>query len=147
MSSYEEYAQLFEGLAVEERLALFRSITSKGVKVLGDGREECVYKFKSGKREYKHRTLFVYEVYGRKCKLCGYGLSEANLTADHIIPRGNGGGWRDDRVTNLWPAHSACNVRRGSRRIADGESCEFCGHDVVIKSGDDRECFRCNCRS
>lgn len=140
-----DYTEMFKGLGVEVRLDLYRPLTTKGVKVFRDGREECVYKSTSGRMEYQNRTWFVFQVYDRKCKLCGRDLPQSALTADHIQPRGNGGGWRDDRVSNLWPAHYFCNSRRGSRRIYEGGHCPACRHDVVVGLID-HECFHCGSR-
>jgi 5-methylcytosine-specific restriction endonuclease McrA len=44
---------------------------------------------------------------GRTCHLCG--RPGAN-SADHIVPRSKGGG---NLLTNLEPAHRACNRDRG----------------------------------
>lgn len=137
-----DYTEEFAGLTVAERLALYRPLTTKGVKVFRDDREECICKSSSGRREYQNRTWFVFQVYDRKCRLCGRDLLASALTADHIQPRGNGGGWRDDRISNLWPAHYFCNGRRGSRRIYEGGSCPSCRHDVVVGLIY-HECFRC----
>lgn len=50
------------------------------------------------------------DTYGRVCWLCG--LPGAN-TADHIIPRSQGGAVYD--LLNLGPAHKKCNESRGNR--------------------------------
>lgn len=51
--------------------------------------------------------------YGTRCHLCG--LDGAD-TADHLIPRSEGG---TDDLENLRPAHQACNSARGARALAD----------------------------
>ena len=51
------------------------------------------------------------------CYLCGKPIySYWDFEPDHIIPRGMGGGTRDDSPSNLQPAHSWCNSEKGSKR-------------------------------
>ena len=51
------------------------------------------------------------------CALCQEPiLSFEDFEPDHIIPRGMGGGSRDDRPANLQPSHRWCNREKGSKR-------------------------------
>jgi hypothetical protein len=54
------------------------------------------------------RTRATLTLRGRTCWLCG---EPGATTADHRVPRSRGG---DDELTNLMPAHRACNGRRGN---------------------------------
>lgn len=132
-----EFPEMFTGLTVEQRLALYEP--QGKFDRLGD-REVC-----KSRIEYKARLLFVYYVYDCKCRLCGFDLALGELTADHIEPRSMGGGSRDDSVGNLWPSHFRCNGRKGSRRVHTGQSCPFCKYDVVIGLLF-HECFHCGSR-
>ena len=54
----------------------------------------------------------------RVCGICGRTIFfRADMELDHIIPRGMGGGTRDDRPENLQLSHRLCNREKGSRRI------------------------------
>jgi hypothetical protein len=51
-----------------------------------------------------------------RCHLCqGRIHTPLAYEPDHLIPRGHGGGTRDDRF--IRPAHSTCNRERGSKRL------------------------------
>lgn len=60
-------------------------------------------------QDYTRRTL---EVYGDVCIICGRPGSD---TADHVIPRVEGGAVYD--LDNLGPAHGRCNSSRGRRQL------------------------------
>lgn len=134
-----ELQQRFEGLTVDERLVLFEPLYPQAVSLKKGGRQLCA-KTEKGRKEYRHRTEFVWEVYDRKCVLCGSGVSLEQVTLDHRAGRGMGGSNRDERINKVLPAHAVCNARKGSCRIAEGEICSCCGHDIVIVS---LPCFRC----
>jgi len=141
----ESLEQQFRGLSIEQRLALYEPLYPSAVELKKGSRQICKNTPK-GWTEYRRRRNFVWEVYDRKCWLCGQPVSSEEVTADHRDPRGMGGGSRDDRVEAIRPCHGECNTRRGSRRIAGGESCPYCEHGVVVGGKKDRECFRCNAK-
>lgn len=140
-----DFTEQFRGLAVADRLALYRPLRPDGVKQTRDGREICDRGYRAGDVEYRHRLVFVFQVYDCVCQLCGFSVSWSECTADHITPRGSGGAWREDNVLNLWPAHGICNTRRGSRRIMPGRSCAYCKYKVVVGLIH-CECFHCGSR-
>jgi hypothetical protein len=93
-----------------------------------DGREVCQITSKLGMDEYMRRKRVMWERQGRMCCLYGHladcpgRLNWADTTFDHEVPRGHGGGARDDRieVDGKWmngAAHWRCNDAKGSRRI------------------------------
>lgn len=93
-----------------------------------DGYREVCEDNSLGKAEYWRRTLEVWRRNDHRCALvCGKTIPpyKGMLTADHIIPRGNGGMNRDDRVegingskhTAIQPACMQCNGERGSKRL------------------------------
>ena len=49
--------------------------------------------------------------YGDRCHLCG---TRGATTADHLVPRSKGG---TDQLSNLRPAHGACNYSRGNASL------------------------------
>lgn len=52
------------------------------------------------------------------CCDCGKPFTDmAEVTPEHLTPRGIGAAWRDDHEDNIGAAHSWCNVEKGSRRI------------------------------
>lgn len=75
-----------------------------------------------GGRKAQQWVAKVLAEYGTICWLCG--LPGAN-SADHVIPRDNGGAVYD--MANLAPSHRSCNYARG-KRPAGGA-----GH--IIESG------------
>jgi 5-methylcytosine-specific restriction endonuclease McrA len=87
-----------------------------GVKVLRDGREVCNLKTEAGRREYAIRRAAAWAMRFGFCAICEKPVPLEEATVDHILPRGMGGGKRDDRLGNLQPAHWKCNVQKGSRR-------------------------------
>lgn len=72
-------------------------------------------------QQYVAATL---ELYGRVCILCG--LPGAN-SADHIIPRSEGGAVYD--LNNLGPAHRGCNYSRQAKPLRTA--------DIPIENGMD----------
>lgn len=55
-----------------------------------------------------------------QCALCGGYMTSESVTWDHIIPRGMGGGTRDDGEHNIQAVHGRCNSLKGSRRLPKG---------------------------
>jgi len=139
---YSELQERFEGLSISARLLLYEPLHPEAV-WKSHGREVC-NNSKKGKAEYRNRREFLYEVYDRKCCLCGLGLSIDHLSLDHKDGRGLGGGRRNDNLSTTLPVHLMCNGRKGSRRIVDGEVCITCGHGFIVGGKTQRECFRCN---
>lgn len=80
-----------------------------------DGRERCT-KSVRGRNEYAKRGAEAWERDGGICGICDQPVGFAEFTIDHVVPRGLGGGTRDDRVENLQPAHFCCNSEKGSKR-------------------------------
>ncbi len=88
------------------------------IKTLGDGRQKLNLKTAAGKREYKARLALAWTKQKGRCALCGLPVALEEATNDHRVPRGLGGGSRDDRIENLQAAHLLCNSAKGSKRIA-----------------------------
>lgn len=95
------------------------------VKVHRCGREVC-QDTAEGNREYKRRTMEMRTRQRNICPVCTRFMHEDDTTFDHEIPRGHGGGSRDDRIWivdeegNMMPrnfaTHGWCNSERGSKR-------------------------------
>jgi len=136
----EDFTEIFEGLNLDQRLALYVTKWPEGVKVYRSGREKCL-NTTQGRAEYARRRKFIWQAYGEVCRLCGRHLDLDCCSNDHKTPRGAGGGFRDDRVGNLMPACLRCNGYRGSRRLGEGP-CRECGYEIVLVD----ECLRCGGR-
>lgn len=117
-----------------------------GVRVLRDGKEQCNLLIKAGRDEYERRKRVMWERQGRMCCLykwiasCPGKLSWAVTTFDHEVPRGHGGGARDDRIEiaikekvlrQNGAAHAYCNCQKGSRRIPYNDAY----NDAVLEHG------------
>lgn len=139
----EDFTEVFKGLTLDQRLALYETRYPDGVKVYRSLREVC-RNTANGRREYARRRMFVWQAYDRICRLCSRPCAEFDVTIDHRDPRGMGGSGRDDRPGTgaIWPAHLICNGDRGSRRIAFGEECPECSWAVVLVDG----CLKCGAR-
>jgi hypothetical protein len=106
------------------------------VRVFRGGREACNMLTKEGRDIYRQRVRYMWERQDHICCLRGHipecpgKLNWSEATFDHEVPRGYGGGERDDRieitvkrrgiVKVLWQngaAHPECNISKGSRRI------------------------------
>jgi 5-methylcytosine-specific restriction endonuclease McrA len=61
-------------------------------------------------------VALVLRVKGRTCHLC---RRPGATTADHVVPRSQGGG---HDLANLEPAHKSCNLARGDRTLAEWEA-------------------------
>ena len=95
-----------------------------------DGREVCDLNSKKGRDEYAGRTR---DMLDRQNKFCGLQISDqckakkgrlsvADAQFDHEVPRGMGGGKRDDRImVDGKPQNRAvcpwCNSLKGSQRM------------------------------
>lgn len=88
------------------------------VKTMRSGRQVCDLKTSAGKKEYKARLTLAWTKQKGRCALCGLPVALEEATNDHRVPRGLGGGSRDDRIENLQAAHLICNTQKGSKRIA-----------------------------
>lgn len=66
----------------------------------------------AGRRAAALRAATLAE-YGDVCHLCG---RPGATTADHLIPRSQGG---PDSLDNLRPAHHSCNSARGAQSLTD----------------------------
>lgn len=110
-------------MRIASRTAKQRSKPTVAVQTLRDGRERCLDN-KSGRAEYRWRTMEMLERQGGMCCLCGLPLRPDGATFEHEFGRGMGGGKRDDRITlpngtqQNGAAHGHCNFRKGSRRVA-----------------------------
>jgi len=85
-----------------------------------DGRQVCS-DTAAGKREYKARTVEMWERQEGLCAICGLWIELRLATFEHQDGRGNGGGFRDDRTTidGEWhnaAVHGHCNTEKGSKR-------------------------------
>ena len=72
-------------------------------------------------RDAARLAPLVLSEYGATCWLCGKPIDTTlprthrlGLTLDHVQARAMGGG---NELSNLRPAHSVCNKRRGARSI------------------------------
>ena len=124
-------------------IVLFPNPKPKGgkqaaIRKLDDGAEQCNLRTKKGRASYEDRKRAMWKRQGHMCCLythiasCPGPLSLDEATFDHEIPRGHGGGFRDDRieikvrrkdgtVKIKWQngaAHALCNYLKGSRRIS-----------------------------
>jgi hypothetical protein len=93
-----------------------------------DGREQCNLRTKEGQDEYERRKRAMWDRQMHICCLYGFiescpgKLNWADAMFAHEIPRGHGGGSRDDRIEvkgklQNGVAHARCNSLQGSRRI------------------------------
>lgn len=89
----------------------------EAVRVFRDGREVCNLLCKEGMDEYIRRKRVAWESQGKICPLCNQKLAWKDSTVDHKLPRGMGGGSRDDRQGNIQAVHGLCNSLKGSRRV------------------------------
>lgn len=69
-------------------------------------------------RARKDRTDFdaILAEHGLVCHICGDPIDPADLHFDHVIPLSRGGA--HDR-TNIRPAHSRCNLRKGTKLMEE----------------------------
>ena len=82
------------------------------VQKLPDGREKC------SKSEMRRRLPILLHKQGGMCGICLKPIEDfREAVIDHILPRGMGGGSRDDSWKNIQAAHGICNLQKGSRRL------------------------------
>ena len=82
------------------------------VKHMPDGREICT------PAEMRRRLGILLHKQGGVCALCLRPIEDyREAQVDHIIPRGMGGGRRDDRFSNIQAVHGRCNMQKGSHRL------------------------------
>jgi hypothetical protein len=88
----------------------------------GEGGREVCLKTAAGVREYRKRVELMHERQLGLCAICVRPLRLEQATFDHEVPRGLGGGFRDDRievdgVPQNAAVHGLCNANKGSRRV------------------------------
>src|SRR6185437_784709 len=67
--------------------------------------------------ELRRRLLLKLEAQNGFCAICNEEIEDVReAAADHIEPRGMGGGRRDDSLDNLQATHARCNFAKGSKR-------------------------------
>lgn len=86
------------------------------LRIYSDGREWIDRTTPRGKLEFDLRHSAAYEREHGICGICGEFVSWEDSVADHILPKGLGGGTHDDREGNLQPSHYMCNSEKGSKR-------------------------------
>src|SRR5579871_3809975 len=91
------------------------------VRVFPGGREVCNLKTIAGNDEYCRRIHLMLIRQKGLCCNCRKPIYPESPCFEHEVPRGLGGGWRDDRIEiNGKPvngaSHILCNSVRGSRR-------------------------------
>jgi hypothetical protein len=103
------------------------------IRVYRNGREVCNLCCKAGADEYQRRKRVMWERQNHMCCLYGFipscpgRLNWGEAMFAHEIPRGLGGGSRDDRIDVGGKrlngvAHASCNSLQGSRRIRFNDS-------------------------
>jgi len=99
-----------------------------GVKVYRDGRE-CCQDNAAGRREYKARIALMWERQLGLCAICRRAIALEEATYEHAIPRGHGGGNRNDACNfpdGRWRNAATCwkcNSAKGSKRYEWVDSC------------------------
>jgi hypothetical protein len=85
-----------------------------------DGREICMQN-ETGRAEYKHRKMLMWQRQNGLCSLCNTSLSLIEGTFEHA--QGRTSGHFDDRIINEHGqpinslCHSRCNQKKGSRHF------------------------------
>lgn len=76
------------------------------------------YRYKLSSAEMKKVLIAKIIAQNGFCSICGELLTDFGDTVpDHKLPKGAGGGRRDDRPKNIGAAHSLCNIEKGSKRL------------------------------
>jgi hypothetical protein len=91
------------------------------ITIYRDGREVLNAHTVKGVTEYRRRVAVMWTRQNGNCCLCLKPLRLIDATFDHTVPRGMGGGTRDDRIeingrAINGAAHWLCNSEKGSRR-------------------------------
>ena len=84
--------------------------------VYPDGRTKLNLNTKEGMARLIARKRHAWEEQGRICSICKKPLRWAETTADHILPKKQGGSEHDDRQENIAAACFWCNAKKGSQR-------------------------------
>jgi len=107
----------------EVRASVYKSkwITVRpGVRKIKDEHSPTGWRWKLSKAEKQKVILWQLNQNGCTCGICHGPITDMNdVVPDHIQPKGMGGGFADDgeNGSNLQPAHSKCNLEKGSKRI------------------------------
>jgi hypothetical protein len=91
-----------------------------GVRRIKDEHSPTGYRWKLSQSEKEKVILRKLQQNGGICGICQGAIEDmSDVVPDHIEPKGMGGGFADDgeNGSNLQPAHSECNMDKGSRRI------------------------------
>jgi phage terminase large subunit-like protein len=82
--------------------------------------------------EYQRNRKIILAGTQLTCAICGHGdIAGQKWTADHIIPLMAGG---DHSLSNLQPAHSRCNSRRGSLDQARANHQKIAGRNQAVNT-------------
>jgi 5-methylcytosine-specific restriction endonuclease McrA len=90
--------------------------TTSALLIYDSGREIC-RSTPEGRVEYNRRKRIAWESQGKCCALCGKRLRLSYATIDHILPRGMGGGMRNDAQGAIQCVCHSCNIEKGSQRL------------------------------
>ncbi len=91
-----------------------------GVRKIRDEHSPTGYRWKLSQSEREKVILRKLRENGGTCGICGFAIEDiSDVVPDHIEPKGMGGAFADDgeNGANLQPAHSKCNLEKGSKRM------------------------------
>jgi len=107
---------------IEQKASPYKSkweTVRPGVRRIRDEHAPTGWRWKLSQREREKVILRKLQQNGGICGICEKAIEDMNdVVPDHIIPKGIGGGFADDgeNGSNLQPAHSWCNQKKGSIR-------------------------------